>query len=205
VQVFEPGFRGKRVDLIVVVDDSASMGAFAERWAIHLGAFADVIESDSVDADVRIAITTTSVPSPTCAGPRALGGEPIVTTCRAHLDDFVTADEHGEHGGAVTDRRAICGEACSLTEIPRVLSPGRDEHDLTRSCSSVTRTTARTRTRARRSSIPRGIGPSGRIPARTRRPARSASRPGWSATTRAAACRTTPSTARRRRIRARRC
>ena len=130
VQVFEPDHRAPRVDLILVVDDSASMGAFTPSWAENLAAFAAVIEAEDVHADVRIAITTTSVPGPTCAGPRAIGGEPSLSSCRSHLDDFVGADEHGELGGEVVDRRAVCEDACSLAEIPRTLSPGRDDLDL---------------------------------------------------------------------------
>lgn len=129
VQIFEPE-RGPRIDMILVIDDSPSMRQFVERWALNLSAFADVIEAEGVTADVRVAVTTTSVPGPTCAGSRARGGEPMLDSCRAHLEDFVGADEHGELGGTIEDLAQICEDACSLDEIPRVPSPGHDEHDL---------------------------------------------------------------------------
>ncbi|HLT37612.1 MAG TPA: hypothetical protein VK034_15070, partial [Enhygromyxa sp.] len=128
VQVIEPDFRPRRVDVILVIDDSPSMRPFMQLWQQNLAAFAQVIEHARID--IRIAITTTSVPGPACTGPRARGGEPILDGCRAHLDDFVGPDEHGELGGAVEDLVAVCEDACSLAEIPRVLSPGRDEHEL---------------------------------------------------------------------------
>jgi hypothetical protein len=129
-QTFEPDHRAPRVDMILVVDDSPSMRPFTSRWAQNVGAFANVIEADEVNADIRIAITTTSVPGPTCEGPRALGGEPVLDSCLAHLEDFVGADEHGELGGSVEDLASICEEVCTLPEIPRVPSRGSDDHDL---------------------------------------------------------------------------
>jgi hypothetical protein len=129
-QPFEPYRRAPRIDMILVIDDSPSMRQFSERWALNLGAFADVIEAEDLVADVRVAITTTSVPGPTCTGARARGGEPMIDSCRAHLEDFVGADEHGELGGTVEDLAASCTDRCSFDEIPRTLSPGRDEHDL---------------------------------------------------------------------------
>jgi hypothetical protein len=126
VQTFEPQHRAPRVDLILVIDDSPSMRSFTERWAENAAAFAFIAEIDEYPADLRIAITTTSVPGPTCAGPRARGGEPILDSCRAHLEDFVGPDELG---GDVEDLAAICEQHCSLAEIPRVPSPGGDDHD----------------------------------------------------------------------------
>lgn len=92
-QAFEPYRRAPRIDMILVIDDSPSMRQFSELWALNLGAFADVIEAEDLVADIRVAITTTSVPRPTCAGARAPGGEPMIDSCRAHLEDFVGADE----------------------------------------------------------------------------------------------------------------
>ncbi|HVI00147.1 MAG TPA: hypothetical protein VM869_15630 [Enhygromyxa sp.] len=130
VQVIEPYGRARRIDLILVIDDSPSMRPFTERWAVNLAAFADVLEAQDVAADVRVAVTTTSVPGPTCAGARAHGGEPMLDSCRAHLEDFVGADEHGELGGSVEDLAAICEAHCSVDAIPIIPSPGRDDHDL---------------------------------------------------------------------------
>jgi hypothetical protein len=129
-QTFEPHRRAPRVDMILVVDDSPSMRPFTDRWAQNLDAIAQVIEADDVAADIRIAITTTSVPGPTCNGKRARGGEPVLDSCRSNLEDFVGSDEHGELGGSVEDLAAICEEVCTLDEIPRVPSPGSDDHDL---------------------------------------------------------------------------
>lgn len=127
VQVIETS-GNKRVDMILVVDDSPSMRGFAEPWAANVEALAEIIEAEDVEADVRIAVTTTSVPGPTCAGERAIGGEPTLQTCRAHLEDFVGADEHGEHGGGVEDLAASCEQLCSLDELPVRPSFGAAEH-----------------------------------------------------------------------------
>ncbi|MFO7563305.1 MAG: hypothetical protein R6X02_11735 [Enhygromyxa sp.] len=130
VQTIEPQFRPPRIDMILVVDDSASMRPFQTYLQQNLGFSAAVLERENYLADIRIALTTTSVPGPACPGPQARGGEPLLDSCRAHLEDFVGPDEHGELGGGLEDLAALCEDACSLAEIPRVLSPGRDEHDL---------------------------------------------------------------------------
>lgn len=129
VQVYEP-MRHPRVDLVLVIDDSPSMLNFQADLAVNLEAFAEVVGAAEVRADVRVAVTTSSVPGPTCTGARARGGEPIIASCREHLQDFVGPDEHGELGGEVQDLREVCESACGLETIPRILSTGGDEHDL---------------------------------------------------------------------------
>lgn len=115
-----------RADVIMVIDDSPSMRGHMSTMAANVGAFAQLLsELESVDA--RVAITTTSVPGPTCEGARALGGSPIVESCRAHLEDFVGPDEHGQQGGGSEDLQSLCEQYCSLETIERVISPGSTE------------------------------------------------------------------------------
>lgn len=124
VDTYLPAAAG-RVDVIMVIDDSASMRGHLPTLAANVGAFGELLALGEIDA--RVAITTTSVPGPTCAGARALGGSPIVESCRAHLEDFVGPDEHGQQGGGSEDLQALCEQACSLDSIERVVSPGSTE------------------------------------------------------------------------------
>jgi hypothetical protein len=130
VQALEPPYRPRRLDLILIVDDSPSMRPFTETWAQNARAFGEALEAAHPVVDIRVAITTTSVPGPACPEPEASGGEPVLTSCRAHLEDFVGLDEHGELGGGIEDLTTVCETACSLDELPLVPSPGADEHDL---------------------------------------------------------------------------
>lgn len=113
----------RRIDLIVVIDDSPSMRGHLPTMAANIPAFAELFINDETP-DIRVALTTTSVPGPTCAGDRAGGGGPTLTSCRAHLDDFIGPDEHGEHGGGELDLAALCEDLCSLDSLEVVPSPG---------------------------------------------------------------------------------
>ena len=125
IDTFIPASVG-RADLIVVIDDSPSMRGHMSTMAANVGAFGELLaQLEFIDA--RVAITTTSVPGPTCEGARALGGSPIVESCRAHLEDFVGPDEHAQQGGESEDLQALCEQSCSLETIERVISPGSTE------------------------------------------------------------------------------
>lgn len=111
---------------MLVVDDSPSMRGFQSTWAANVGAFVEALGAEDTLVDLRVAVTTTSVAGSACEG---AGGEPLVDSCLAHLDDFVGPDEHGEHGGGELDLAELCTGACNLTTIPRVPSPGSDDGD----------------------------------------------------------------------------
>lgn len=108
-----PGQGRKRVDLLFVVDDSPSMARFLPTLAAELDDFVAVLESPDVDADYRLAITTSSVPGPGCdasEGP-ALRFE----SCVDHLDDFLVADASESPGGG--DYRELCTQSCALASL----------------------------------------------------------------------------------------
>ena len=120
----------RRVDLIVVVDDSPSMRAHLPTMANNAWTFGDLF-LDASSPDFRVVFTTTSVANSTCEGDRALGGQPVLDSCLAHLDDFIGPDEHGEHGGGELDLSSACTDWCSLDGIEVVPSYGsRNEGSL---------------------------------------------------------------------------
>ncbi|WP_146158343.1 hypothetical protein [Enhygromyxa salina] len=110
-----------RLDLLIVVDDSGSMSGYQATLAANLDAIAQVLLADDVDFDVRVAITTTSVPGPTCAGPLARGGELLTDTCRAAPPQAFEAPS--EFSDEVVDQREICNDACPHDQIARRPSP----------------------------------------------------------------------------------
>lgn len=123
VEVWQPESR-PRVDMIIVVDDSPSMRAHMPTMAANAHAFGGVLAAEDLHADARIIVTTTSVPGPTCTGPRARGGESMLDSCLAHLEDFIGLDEHGELGATVEDLAMLCESQCMLPSIDRVPSRG---------------------------------------------------------------------------------
>ncbi|MCA9684562.1 MAG: hypothetical protein KC457_20420 [Myxococcales bacterium] len=116
-----------RADMIMVVDDSPSMRPHQNNLGANAGFFAEVVSIEDIEADVRVVVTTTSVPGPTCTGSRAHGGEPMLDSCRSHLEDFVGVDEHGEYGGGSEDLSGVCEVYCDLDSIDRVPSRGFED------------------------------------------------------------------------------
>jgi hypothetical protein len=51
--------RPNKVDILIVLDNSSSMAEEQAILANNLGAFIDVLEAEEVEADYRVAITTT--------------------------------------------------------------------------------------------------------------------------------------------------
>ncbi|HWB79485.1 MAG TPA: VWA domain-containing protein [Nannocystaceae bacterium] len=82
----------KDVDLLFVIDDSASMGPFQERLAANFPAFVNVLEDAEVKANYRIAITTTDVGNPACAGASSERGAFVASSCRSRQADFVSGE-----------------------------------------------------------------------------------------------------------------
>ena len=106
-------------DVLIVIDDSGSMTSFQDSLAANLSAFAQVFETGNLD--VRVAITTTSVPGPTCAGPLARGGELLTDSCLAAPSQAFEAA--GEFSSELVDQRAVCSNACTQQNIALRPSP----------------------------------------------------------------------------------
>ena len=76
----------KKVDVLLVLDNSGSMGEEQTQLAANFGPFIEKLEE--AGADYRIAITTTDLGGPHCEGASG-GGELHLSSCRDRPQDFV--------------------------------------------------------------------------------------------------------------------
>lgn len=113
-------------DVLLVIDDSPSMRTFAGNGDLagNLAAFAELIEDHETRFDIRFAITTTSVPGPTCVGPLARGGELLTDTCASQPD--LTFVGPAELETEVLDLQAACTDVCPLAQLDLRPSPIAD-------------------------------------------------------------------------------
>ena len=79
------------VDILIVVDNSASMGAKQAVLAESMASIIDVLERDEVNASWRLAVTTTDNGNPWCQGTTPEGGKFVASSCRSRLNDFSSA------------------------------------------------------------------------------------------------------------------
>lgn len=107
--------RAPAVDVLLVIDDSASMGDMQDLLAQGLARFGDVYDDDGwTPIDFRIAVTTTSVSQPWCEGD-ADDGAFIDRSCRERLDDFTALASHESSALEIGD---ACREACAYETLP---------------------------------------------------------------------------------------
>lgn len=76
------------VDILFVVDDTRSMDAEQTKLAAAMAALVEVLERPEVDANYRIAFTTTDAGNPLCGSPNPESGALRVDSCRGRLDAF---------------------------------------------------------------------------------------------------------------------
>ncbi len=103
----------RHYDILLVIDDSASMADEQETLALNLGAFIDVLESEEVKMDYRVMVVRTSGSNCQLDGQtdgQTDGGLPVAESCRARLEDFVVPE--GREAG-VADWRDVCLESCA--------------------------------------------------------------------------------------------
>jgi hypothetical protein len=96
------------VDILFVIDDSASMDEEQAVLATNLESFVRVLERPGVDLDYRIGITTTDVGNPACQGSSPEVGALLLRSCRDHLEDFVGRGD----GSPELDAPEICRDVC---------------------------------------------------------------------------------------------
>jgi hypothetical protein len=94
----------KRVDVLFVVDDSASMGEEQVLLANNWGAFVDVLENEESRADYRMAVVRTS--GSACS---QTPGVAVTTSCRARPQDFVIPEGREMHQADVFE---YCEASC---------------------------------------------------------------------------------------------
>ena len=95
----------KKLDVLLVVDDSAAMAGIQEVVAANMRAFVDVLEDPSVAVDYRIGVITSSAEHPACADDVDAGALRM-TSCRERLADFAV---EGAAGG--------CADECTFDAI----------------------------------------------------------------------------------------
>jgi hypothetical protein len=119
--------RSKSVDILIVLDNSSSMAEEDALLANNLGSFIAILEAEDVNADYRIAITTTDAGHPGCMSSTPERGAFMLTPCTSRLDEFVT---DGEAGPA--DVRAVaCTDSCSLEAADLAISATTTDEDST--------------------------------------------------------------------------
>jgi hypothetical protein len=113
----------KRIDILFVIDDSASMAEEQAHLAANFHAFIDVLEDPEVEADYRIAVTTTDSGNPRCDDARAERGALVLEPCTRRLDDFVRGD--------IDVRDTACKDICTLTDAQLEILATTTDHDST--------------------------------------------------------------------------
>lgn len=103
----------KVLDLLVVIDDSASMHGEQATLAANLGAFIDLLEDPEIDADYRVAVLRGS--GSLCDSAPA---EPVATSCRERLGDFVIGEGRESAAGQFEVHCTAACPAASLTMAP---------------------------------------------------------------------------------------
>lgn len=112
-----------RVDLLLVIDNSGSMGARQARLARDLSALLSPL--DTHQASYRIGVTTTDNGNPWCpAGlttPEA--GRLVLSSCRTRLNDFLF------NNGDVDVRNIACNDLCLLEDAALEVVPTTTQVD----------------------------------------------------------------------------
>lgn len=96
----------RKVDLLFVIDNSASMGAEQAQLAANFDDFIEVLDDPEVDADHRIALTTTDVGGPACPDTTPEDGALQLSSCTTRLDEFVR--------DGLDLRDVACTDTCTL-------------------------------------------------------------------------------------------
>lgn len=109
------------VDVLLVIDDSPSMHGHQATLAANLDSFAQVFTVESLLLDVRVAVTTTSVAGPTCAGAFARGGELLTDACASLPSSAFVGPS--EFDSELLDHSVLRDASCSLDLIDRRISP----------------------------------------------------------------------------------
>jgi hypothetical protein len=119
--------RPLKVDVLIVLDNSSSMAEEQQLLAQNVGALVHVLEAEDVEADYRIAITTTDAGHPSCPSSTPEHGAFMLTPCTSRLDEFV-----GDGEGGPSDVRALaCTDICGLSAADLEILPTTTDEDPT--------------------------------------------------------------------------
>jgi hypothetical protein len=114
-----------KIDILIVLDNSSSMAEEQALLADNIGAFIDVLEDESIDADYRLAITTTDAGHPACPSSTPERGAFQLTPCTSRLDEFVADGE----GGPSDVRARACTDICTLDSGDLAISATTTDED----------------------------------------------------------------------------
>ncbi|NJK32450.1 MAG: VWA domain-containing protein [Deltaproteobacteria bacterium] len=118
----------RNVDILFVIDDSASMAEAQARLARATAELIAALEQDR--ANYRIGITTTNSGNPWCpidvTTPEA--GQLVASSCKARLGDFVS---EGGDDAQIDAQELACNEVCSLAADALVIQATRTDVDPT--------------------------------------------------------------------------
>ncbi|NVB42006.1 VWA domain-containing protein [Pseudenhygromyxa sp. WMMC2535] len=112
----------KDVDVLLVIDNSGSMGEEQANLAANFAAMIDVLEDKTVRANYRIAVTTTDNDNPWCTGTSPEGGNFVASSCRSRLEQFSFGDD-------VDVQAQACLDICALDDEALVIQPTTTERD----------------------------------------------------------------------------
>ncbi|NVB40545.1 hypothetical protein G6O69_22075 [Pseudenhygromyxa sp. WMMC2535] len=117
-----PAASPAQIDLILVIDDSPSMREHQSTLAANMRAIGELLDTPEwLALDVRVAVTTTSVPGPTCSGDFAQGGELLTDSCSSLPEQAFVGPSEFDPGSS--DLSEVCTQACALPEVSRRPSP----------------------------------------------------------------------------------
>jgi hypothetical protein len=117
--------RPHKADILIVLDNSSSMAEEQALLANNLGLFIDVLEQEDIEADYRIAITTTDAGHPSCPASTPERGAFVLTPCTSRLDEFVADGE----GGPSDVRAVACSANCGLDAADLAILPTTTDED----------------------------------------------------------------------------
>lgn len=120
-------WRPRKVDILIVLDNSSSMAEEQALLANSLGPMIEVLEDESVRADYRIAITTTDAGHPACPTSTPERGAFMLTPCTGRLDEFIADGE----GGPSDVRALACNDICQLSAAELEILPTATDEDPT--------------------------------------------------------------------------
>jgi hypothetical protein len=111
------------VDILFVIDNSASMAAAQAKLAGSVAALVDAL--DEAGANYRFGVTTTDNGNLWCPTTTPERGELVASSCTTRLDDFVLG------GGLIDARELACNDVCTLDAADLEILPTTTDRDPT--------------------------------------------------------------------------
>lgn len=111
----------RNVEILFVIDNSGSMAEEQVKLVEAAGVLFDQL--DAVDANYRVAFTTTDVGNPLCPATTPESGSLVLSSCETRLDEFLFDN------GTVDVRDFACSDACSLDAAALAIQPSSIDLD----------------------------------------------------------------------------